>query len=188
MQVHEDKKFDTVDYSEQNLSEYEFTDCEFEGCNFSKTNLTSATFMNCKFKNCNLALANLKDLGLKDAQFTDCKLMGLDFSVCNNFLFAVGFEKCQLDYATFYGKSMRRTKFIGCSMKDVDFTEVQLSESIFTSSDLNGATFARSVLEKADFRLAKNYIIDPEQNKIKKAKFSTEGIAGLLANYNLEID
>lgn len=188
MQVHEDKQFKTVDYSEKNLSEYEFTDCEFDGCNFTKTNLTSAAFMNCKFSNCNLALTNLKDAGLKDVQFSDCKLVGVDFSVCNDFLFAVSFEKCQLDYSTFYGKSMRRTKFIACSMKEVDFTEVQLSESAFTRSDLNGAVFSGSVLEKADFRFAKNYIIDPEQNKVRKAKFSTEGISGLLTKYNLEID
>jgi len=32
-----------------------------------------------------------------------------------------------------------------------------------------------------------NYSIDPEKNKIKKARFSTAGIAGLLDKYDIEI-
>jgi len=33
-----------------------------------------------------------------------------------------------------------------------------------------------------------NYSIDPELNKIKKARFSTQGIAGLLDKYDIEIE
>jgi hypothetical protein len=43
-------------------------------------------------------------------------------------------------------------------------------------------------LEKADFRTAFNYSINPETNRIKKAKFSKEGLNGLLDKYDIEIE
>jgi hypothetical protein len=43
-------------------------------------------------------------------------------------------------------------------------------------------------LEKADIRTSHNYTIDPEKNKVKKAKFSIHGIAGLLDKYDIEIE
>ncbi|OQA01530.1 MAG: hypothetical protein BWY70_00347 [Bacteroidetes bacterium ADurb.Bin408] len=46
----------------------------------------------------------------------------------------------------------------------------------------------RTNLEKADLRTAFNYIIDPELNHIKKARFSLRGISGLLAKYNIDIE
>jgi hypothetical protein len=53
---------------------------------------------------------------------------------------------------------------------------------------MDQATFDRSLLEKADFRTAYQYTINPEHNRIKKAKFSATGLAGLLAHYDIEID
>jgi hypothetical protein len=43
-------------------------------------------------------------------------------------------------------------------------------------------------LEKADFRSAFNFSIDPEMNRMKKAKFSRTGVFGLLHKYNIEIE
>jgi hypothetical protein len=42
-------------------------------------------------------------------------------------------------------------------------------------------------MEKADFRSAFNYSINPEINRIKKAKFSLTGLQGLLGKYDIEI-
>jgi len=39
-----------------------------------------------------------------------------------------------------------------------------------------------------DFRTSVNYSLDPERNRIKKARFSLSGIAGLLDKYDIEID
>jgi hypothetical protein len=52
---------------------------------------------------------------------------------------------------------------------------------------LTDALFDRSVLEKADFTSAVHYRIDPNINQIKKAKFSLEGLPGLLSAYQIEI-
>jgi len=45
-----------------------------------------------------------------------------------------------------------------------------------------------SNLEGADFRGAKNFLIDPESNRLKKSKFSHSNLSGLLTKYQLEID
>jgi hypothetical protein len=42
-------------------------------------------------------------------------------------------------------------------------------------------------LENSDFRTAHNFIVDPDKNKIKKAKFSVSGLPGLLLKYGLQI-
>ena len=54
--------------------------------------------------------------------------------------------------------------------------------------ELAGATFDRTNLEKADLRTAYHFIIDPDNNRIKKAKFSESALSGLLTKYDLVIE
>jgi len=70
----------------------------------------------------------------------------------------------------------------------VDFTECDLTGSIFENCDLTNATFDNTIIEKVDFRTAFNYSINPELNRIKKAKFSIQGISGLLSKYDIDIE
>jgi fluoroquinolone resistance protein len=53
---------------------------------------------------------------------------------------------------------------------------------------ISPATFDNTIIEKADFRGSLNYSIDPENNRVKKAKFSLSGVDGLLGKYDIEID
>ncbi|WP_435357676.1 pentapeptide repeat-containing protein [Emticicia sp. SJ17W-69] len=82
---------------------------------------------------------------------------------------------------------MKATKFKNCKLHEADFNETDLTAAIFENCDLAGAIFEKTILEKADFRTAFNFSIDPELNRIKKAKFSLTSIKGLLDKYNLEI-
>jgi hypothetical protein len=50
------------------------------------------------------------------------------------------------------------------------------------------ARFERTVLEKVDFRTSYNFSIDPEVNRMKKARFSLAGIAGLLGKYDIVVE
>ena len=58
---------------------------------------------------------------------------------------------------------------------------------LFDNCDLAKAKFDKTVLKKADFRTSYNYSIDPERNRITKAKFSMTGIVGLLDKYDIEV-
>lgn len=73
-------------------------------------------------------------------------------------------------------------------LHEVDFTEANLTGSQFDACDLARALFENTILEAVDFRTSYNYSIDPTINRIKGAKFSQAGIAGLLDRYDIEID
>jgi fluoroquinolone resistance protein len=70
----------------------------------------------------------------------------------------------------------------------VDFTNSDLTGLVFENCNLFGAIFENTILEKVDFRTSFNYSINPEINRIKKAKFSMVGIVGLLDKYNILIE
>ncbi len=180
--------FTQNDFTKTPVAGIEFDDCEFVDCNFSGSNLSDTDFLECRFVNCNFVMAKTSNTGFKDAIFRGCKLMGLDFSVCSDFLFQVNFEQCQLDYALFGKKKMKKTRFVNCSVKEADFSETILSEANFEKSDLSGASFQYCNLEKTDFRSAINFTIDPEHNRMKGARFSAYSLAGLLGKYGLNIE
>ena len=186
--LHENKTFEKVDYSNKELRDREFSHCVFKSCNFEKADLSGNDFMDCTFENCNLSLAKMAKTGLKNINFIGCKLTGVDFSPCNDFLFSVNFTSCLLDYSAFQRKKMKKTKFKDCSIKESHFTDVDLTESGFENCDLLNTFFQQNNLEKTDFRTARNFTIDPEQNKMKKAKFSVLGLPGLLGKYDVVIE
>lgn len=80
-----------------------------------------------------------------------------------------------------------KATFTGCSLLEVDFTDADLSGSIFKQCNLLRSTFNRTNLEKADLSSATNFAIDPENTRIKNAKFSIEGLPGLLGRYQIKI-
>jgi uncharacterized protein YjbI with pentapeptide repeats len=82
---------------------------------------------------------------------------------------------------------MKATLFEQCQLQEVDFTEADLREAKFTECDLSQSIFDNTILEKADFRKATNYTIDPNKNKIKKAKFSLPGAVGLLLSFDISV-
>ncbi|MFA5326179.1 MAG: pentapeptide repeat-containing protein [Prolixibacteraceae bacterium] len=184
----EDQLFNGIDYSAQKLTHTEFDGCKFQNCDFSNSDLTESDFINCSFENCNFSNAKISGAGMKEVLFTGCKLIGNHFETCSDFLFSVNFKNCSLDYSSFFRKKMKKAKFDNCSLKEVDFSETDLSAAEFHACDLTQTVFENSILEKTDFRSAYNFSIDPDKNKIKKARFSTSGLAGLLEKYKLDIE
>ena len=73
-------------------------------------------------------------------------------------------------------------------LEEVDFSETELTSAQFTDCDLRSAMFDQTNLEKVDFTTSFNYSIDPEANRIRKAKFSKEGVMGLLAKYDIIVE
>jgi len=186
--VHQDKTFAKVNYAEKKLRNREFVKCEFVGCDFSKSDLQGNSFEDCTFKQCNFSMAEVYDTGFRNAKFIGCKMLGVDFTRCSKFAFSFSFTECHLDYSNFFGTKLKKTIIRNCTLKDVEFTEADLTASEFLECDLSSARFSNTNLEKADFRPAINLAIDPDGNKMKKAKFSALNLGGLLFKYNLDID
>jgi fluoroquinolone resistance protein len=180
--------FERVDFREKHLKKGVYEDCTFKECDFSDTDLAGIHFMECNFFSCNLSMVKLKNVIFRDVHFRECKLLGLRFDDCSEIGFSVDFESCILNHSSFFKTSLKKNVFRKDQFLEVDFTECDLSNSTFDSCDLKGALFENSNCENADFRTALNYSINPEINRIKKAKFSLQGIRGLLDRYHIEIE
>ena len=133
-------------------------------------------------------MAKLVATALQTVRFVNCKLLGVNFTRCKDFLLSFYFEKCTLDYANFFEKKIIKTTFKDCSVKEVEFSQANLSASQFINCDLTRSIFNQTNLEKVDFSTAFNYSFDLELNKVKKAKFSSSGIIGLLQKYQIIIE
>jgi len=183
-----EETFTTIDFTQRPLSKGEYENCTFLNCNFSNTDLSEIKFLACQFTSCNLSLAKLFNTALREAKFKECKMLGLRFDQCNNLGLSVGFDQCSLNHSSFYKTKLKKTVLKNSQLQEVDFTECDLTEVLFDTCDLMRATFEDTILEKVDLRTAFNYCIDPEINRIKKAKFSLPGVLGLLDKYDIEID
>lgn len=163
----------------------QFEDCTFRNFDFTGINLAGINFTTTTFEDCNFSMIKFANVGLDNVHFVGCKMVGTDFSAVKDFLFSANFSTCILDYAAFMKKKNRKSKFVNCSLKGTDFSEADLSESIFDRCDLNNAVFVNSTLTGVNFTTAFNFTIDPERNLLRKAKFSTDGLAGLLTTYGI---
>ena len=177
--------FEKSSFPVKGTRETQFKDCVFKNCDFTMFNFTGCDFADSIFENCNLSMVKFGYIGLDKVHFIDCKLVGADFSNVKDFLFNVDFTNCILDYAAFMKKKNRKCKFASCSLKGADFSESDFSESVFEHCDLSSAVFMQTVLNGTNFTTAYNFTIDPERNKLRKAKFSADGLAGLLTSYGI---
>jgi fluoroquinolone resistance protein len=184
----EEKKFEHINFAEQLLAKGEYDNCSFINCDISNTDLSEIKFTECTFTGCNLSLAKLVKTAFREVKFKDCKLLGLHFEHCSEFGLQVGFDNCLLNHSSFYKTKMKKTVFKNSQLQEVDLTECDLTGSVFDNCDLMNATFENTIIEKADLSTAYNYSIDPEMNRIKKARFSLTGVMGLLDKYDIEID
>lgn len=184
----EDQIFDKLGQVDGPLPPGIYERCTFNACDFSYSGLSDIQFQDCRFLHCNLSLANLNKMAFRDVQFSGCKMPGLRFDLCNPFAIAFTMEGCTLDHSSFYKLKIRKTTFKNCRLTGVDFTDCDITGSLFDACDLERATFQNTVAEKTDFRTAFNYSIDPDINRLKKARFSKDGLAGLLGKYGIEIE
>ncbi len=188
MKLIEDKVFENQNFVSSPLVKGEYDNCTFINCRFFNVDLSNINFTECSFIECDLSNATVKNTVFNEVSFLKCKLLGLHFNDCNNFLFSVIFNNCNLSLASFYKQVAKHTRCNDSILHQVDFTETNLSNSIFNNCDFKQAIFDNSVLDKVNFRSSYNYEIDPEINSIKKAKFSMPQVLGLLKKYNIDVE
>lgn len=184
----EDKTFERVDFTITNLAKDDYENCNFINCNFHNTSLMNVVFRECNFEGCDLSLTNLTNSTINEVSFIDCKMIGIQFEQCNPFLFSVNFNNCNLKLSVFFKIKLKKTLFKNCNLQETDFTEADMTAAMIDNCDLQGAIFYRTNLEKANFSTSYNYSMNPEENRLKKARFSRMGLAGLLNKYGIEID
>lgn len=188
LDFYQDEIFEKRSFSGQEIRNKEFENCVFQQCDFSESNFSGNRFTDCTFTGCNMALVPLNRSVLNGVTFRDCKLIGVNFTACESSMFSVSFQACKLDFALFSNKKIIKTLFSKCSLKSVDFSGSILTGSHFQECDLENAIFSQTKLDQVNFLTAYNFTIDPEQNLVKKARFSSESLAGLLRKYDLKIE
>ncbi|MCR9250961.1 MAG: pentapeptide repeat-containing protein [bacterium] len=183
----EGEEFNSINYQTNPISIGEYEDCTFRNCNFSNASLKEVVFVDCEFIECDLSNSNINLTSFKNVNFKDCKMIGLQFEHCNDFMFEVQFSNCQLDLCSFFQRSLSKKAIIECSFKEADLSEANCEQTRFDKCDFTGANFDRTNLTKADFSTSINYIINPNDNNIKKARFSYPGLVGLLSHLDISI-
>ncbi len=182
------KTYESTSSKEILFNNGEFEKCTFKNCDFSACDLSEILFIDCEIIGCDLTLAKLVKTGFQNVSFSKSKMLGLLFYNSNEFGLSFTFDDCLLNHSSFYKMKIKKTLFKNTQLLETDFTECDLTNSIFSNCDLTKAIFENTILEKSDFRTSFNYTIDPEKNRIRKAKFSLPQAVRLLSKYNIEID
>jgi len=184
----EDQEFDQVGWEKGLIDAGDYEGCVFSDIRFEDADLTGFRFVDCKFIRCQFGDIHQPETVWSDVLFEECKLTGTHFTNAGKAIFSVGFSKSKLDMSSFYKCNLRKTVFTDCSMREVDFTDTDLKDASFINCDLADAKFENTDLQQADLRSAFNYRIHPEQNRIRKARFSWPAASGLLAAYGVKIE
>lgn len=163
----------------------EFEECTFRKLDLSRMAFSGSSLVNCRFEACNLSGIELKNTKLYDISFINCKLAHVDFGSCNAFGFHVDFQECVLDYTVFLNRKLKKSHFIDCSLKEAYFLKCDLTGTAFKHCNLELTKFEDNNLTQVDFASSYNMEINPDSNKLKKARFSLESLPGLLTKHDL---
>lgn len=173
------------DFTVETLEPDNFEQVEFVNCSFSS--LARIDFIDCVFRDCNLSNVSVANSRFSDVEFVNCKLTGINFSESKDFAFAVRMENSILDYSIFEQKKLNKSSFSNCKIHGADMTQADLSKCKFYNCDFWDTVFANTNVAGVDFTTNKNFTIDPTINNVRKAKFLSSDLAGLLTRFDIII-
>lgn len=182
-----EQTYSDVIYDKEEVNFKEFEGCTFNRCDFSRCTFLAVTFIDCVFNDCIFNGSKINYVALRTVTFNECQMKDVNFAMTDKLIFDITFNRCQLDFSKFYTLKIKRTVFTDCSLIAVDFMAADLTEVVFDRCDLYRSEFAKAIANKADFRTSFNYTIDPEKTKLKKARFSLDGVKGLLAKHQITV-
>lgn len=178
--------FADLDLEGVNLSEKEFERCVFRHCKLPASIWVRARLEECRFEQCDLSRMVPTHAQFTDVRFDGTRLLGVQWSDLG-LLPDVGFENCDLRYASFVKLKLPRTAFTDCTLREATFEQTDLTSADFSGSDLTGTTFARCELGKTDFRSALGVLFDPMANKVKGVRVSLDAAAAYLQTFGIEV-
>ena len=188
MKEHSEITFKNEDFKDHSFEGEFYDECHFVNCDLTGADFRSSSFEGCTFESCNLTAVKVVNTKWDDISFKGCKLSGIDFEPISKMLLSFSFENCSISYSYFKGLKIPSTRFLNCEMKECDFIDTDLSAATFKGSSLVGSTFVNCNLSKADFREASNYQFNPNNNRLKKAKFSSPEVLALLSGFDIVIE
>ena len=186
----DEEQFSKLDQADLFADNATFEDCTFDTCLLQNVDFSGCKFINCQFTGCDLSNIKVVGTAFQEIYFSNCKMIGIQFDTINPLLFEVSFTQLHVRSNIFlcrYGQILSlRQKSVPCSMQIL--TEAKLQDSVWIGSDLLNAAFDQTVLNEADFRHASNLKLNPNQNQIRRAKFSQDALPGLLTDFDIIIE
>ena len=179
------------------LQKHVFKNINFDNCQFHQCDFTECEFKRCKFTDCEFIKCNLSNIKIPFSNFTntafeDSKVVGINWAQAQWPLIKLAspivFYRCNMNFSSFMGLSLSEIVIEDCKAEEVDFRETNLSGANLAYTDFNKSQFVHCDLTKTDFTEATGYNIDPNQNKIKQAKFSFPEVIALLNHFDIEIN
>jgi uncharacterized protein YjbI with pentapeptide repeats len=185
-----------TDFSDQvfeglDLTGFVFRGKEFDGCTFRRSKLSASVWAgarleDCSFEDCDLTQMKPGDVGAHGVRFVRCKLMGTTWEkpapACQ-----IGFEECNLQYASFVSAHLRKTAFVNCRATEVNFVDSDLRDADFAGTDLTAANFQNSDLRNADLSTAEGAFVDPTKNRVRGLRISNQGAALLAMSFGMRV-
>jgi uncharacterized protein YjbI with pentapeptide repeats len=114
-------------------------------------------------------------------------MVGASFAQTKDFAFEAHFFNSNLDYSAFDRKKLNKSTFAQCRFHEANFTQTDFTKAKLSQCDFTSALFDKTNLTGVDMRSCSNFLIDPTQNFIKKAKFRAQDLAGLLYRFEIQI-
>lgn len=194
--LNQEEFYDTK-FSELKLDALEFRDKRFENCTFIKSSFIetifhSCKFVECEFKECNLSSTQFKYTSLTDTVFEESKLIGINWTQLKwpniNLTSPIKIYQSNISHSSFFELELREIIIEECKAHDVDFRGCDLSNGRFILTDFQNSLFLNSKLYAADFTDAINYSINPQENDIRKGKYSMPDAINLLHYFDIEIE
>ncbi|KTD40735.1 pentapeptide repeat-containing protein [Legionella parisiensis] len=174
------------------IEQVNFESCRFKQCKFIDIVFRNTKFTDCDFENCYLALATFPGCKFSEVSFKNSKIIGVNWTELSwplvKLTSPLYFYNSNLSHSSFYGLELSSLIIEECKAHDVDFREANLSHASFVGSDLLNSLFLHTNLNSADFTNAINYAIDPNENKIKHARFSFPDVITLLDYFDIKIN
>lgn len=183
---HSHKTFESVKFQEKEVADRVFTKCTFKKCNLYGLIFIDCAFDECHFEECDISLIKVKHCSFSKVTINKCKAIGILWFESSNPL-SVSFSNSAISFSSFFGKNLKKFKFINCVAEEVDFSECNLTEASFEGTNLLQSRFLNCDLSLTNFVDAKNYGININANKIKKTKFSLPDAMNLLNDFDIEI-
>lgn len=178
--------FKNIDISQNLLSNKEFDSCTFDNCIFNESILENCRFIDCIFNECDLSLLKIKGSVFNDITIKNSKAIGIDWSLLS-IHFPVKFHNSNISMSSFFRLDLKNCEIISCKAHDVDFGETNLEKVSFKDTDLLNAIFGNTNLKNTDLSKARNYMINPEQNRLNNTKVSLPEAESFLKFLNIKI-
>lgn len=190
------------------MSRQTFEFLELDGIDFTQKTPEPGLYEACKFTNCHAGSSGFRGLVLSDCQweggswvsvpvgdslalrgvvFRHAEIRQCDFSRLNTLGLSIRFESCKLEHVHFNELNLAKLSMVNCRLRNCDFSGSNLKGADFSDSSLDQVIFSRCNLEKADFRTARDFVLNPGDNQMKGARFSSDNLAGLVQHWGLSL-